>query len=37
MLSSMVPDHGRNEAGSQETMQKSNRHEMMNVLRGPDI
>lgn len=37
MLSSTVPDHGRNGAGSQETMQKSNRHEMMKVLWGPDI
>lgn len=37
MMSSAVPGHGRDDAGSQETMQKSNRHEKMKVLREIDI
>lgn len=37
MVSSAVPGHGRDDAGSQETMQKSDRHEMMKELRETDI
>lgn len=37
MLSSTVPDHCRIEAGSQGTIQESNRDEIMKVLRAPDV
>lgn len=34
MLSSIVPDHCRKEAGSQGTIQESNRGVMMKVFKG---